>query len=131
MTFDYEETDSRMFKFNEYQTDITSAEDLDKRILEILDKEELDEGYLREVKIEFFEIYDSIKFVQNLTSLDRGRAGDNPRWDRPYARDRSRNANGRIEVNITAPHVLENMDFFREASLTYQETGRYTPLSKQ
>jgi len=128
MISNYEETDSRVFKFNKYQTDVTSIESLDKKILEALDREELDDGYLREVKIEFFEVYDSIKFIQNLTKPDRGVAGELPRWDRPYARDRKKKKDGRIEVNITAPHVLEDMDFFRKACLTFQETGRYTHL---
>ncbi len=52
----YNEEDSRMFKFNKFQSNLTSSETLDRKILDILDKEDLDKGYLREVKIEFFEV---------------------------------------------------------------------------
>ena len=35
---------------------------------------------------------------------------------------------GRIIVDLTHPHILENMDYFTETARTFMETGRYTTL---
>lgn len=64
---------------------------------------------------ELLELIDSIPFIYNLLKSDRKRAKDEPR-------DRF----GRIIVNITEPHVLEDMDFFRERALYFQKHGKYT-----
>ena len=47
---------------------------------------------------------------------------------RGYAKDRPRTESGRIEVDITKPHILEDMDFFREKALFYEEHGKYTNI---
>lgn len=120
--------ETRTFHFNEIQTNLSSMVSLDQRILGLLRKEDVDESFLREVKLEFFEYYDSIKFIKNLTSPERKKAKDLPRWDRPYASDRVKDPKGRIEVSIENPHILEDMDFFRQAAIMYKNTGRYTHL---
>lgn len=116
------------FRFNKFQTNITSLETLDKKIEEVLINEELDVSFTREVKLEFLEAFDSILFIKNLSAHDRKYARDLERWDRPYDKDRKKDPNGTIEVNLTNPHILEDMDYFRQAALTFQETGRYTHL---
>ena len=47
---------------------------------------------------------------------------------RGYAKDKSRDAKGRIIVDITKPHVLEDMDYFRPAALHFEKYGKYTNL---
>lgn len=123
-----EKIENRVFRFNKHQTPITTITSLDQKILKILEDEELDKSYLREIKLEFFEAYDSIKFLKNLASSTRTRACDKKRWDKPYSKDRVEVPDGRIEVDITNPHILEDMDYFRQAAITYQKTGRYTHL---
>lgn len=48
--------------------------------------------------------------------------------DRPRAKDLPRDKFGRIVVDITHPHILENMDFFRPAARFFEENGCYTLL---
>ena len=116
------------FSFNHLQLDIKNDNELNAYILQVLDKEELSEHYLDEIRLEFLEVYDSIEFIRNLTSKNRGYAKDKKRWDRPYSRNRKEDPNGRIEVDITNPHILEDFDFFRQPAITFQKTGRYTHL---
>ena len=35
---------------------------------------------------------------------------------------------GRKKIDITDPHILENMDYFRERAIFYEKNGRYTNL---
>lgn len=69
------------------------------------------------LQAELLETIENIPFIYNLVKADRKRACDI-----------HRDSFGRIIVNLTEPHVLENMDFFREAAIRYKETGRYTDL---
>ena len=89
-------------KVNQYQTPIT---------------EELLSGYPVEVVKEFWEYVMTVPFVKNLISADR-----------QYAKDRPRDAEGRIIVDLTNPHILEDMDYFRPAAIKYMKDGRYTDL---
>lgn len=52
-----------------------------------------------------------------MVSKDRKRACDLPRDDK-----------GRIIVDVTNPHILEDMDYFRPAAIYYQQHGCYTKL---
>ena len=47
---------------------------------------------------------------------------------RLYAKDLKRDSKGRIIVDITKPHILENMDYFRPAAKFYQKNKCYTFL---
>lgn len=89
-------------ELNEFQTPI---EDLH------LDKEP------QEIKEQFLDLFYNVPFIQNLTSIDRKRAKDLPRDDK-----------GRIIVDITKPHILEDMDYFRPAAIYFQKNGCYTKL---
>ena len=71
----------------------------------------------KEVVDQFYDFFNSIPFIQNLTKGDRKRAKDLPR-----------DAEGKIEVNITEPHILENMDYFRPSAIHFQKHGCYTRL---
>ena len=71
----------------------------------------------KEVIEQFYDFFNNIPFIQNLTKSDRKRAKDLPR-----------DAEGKIEVNITEPHILEDMDYFRPSAIHFQKYGCYTKL---
>lgn len=89
-------------KVNEYQTDITK---------------ELLEQYPKEVQEQFKEFVLTVPFIKNLISPNRQRAKDRPRDEK-----------GRIIVDLANPHILENMDYFRQAAIKFEKDGRYTDL---
>ena len=70
---------------NEYQSGITQ---------ELLDK------YPKEVQKDFWDIVLTVPFVKNLVSPYRERAKDRPRDEE-----------GRIIVDLANPHILEDMDY--------------------
>lgn len=71
----------------------------------------------KEVIEQFYDFFNNIPFIQNLTKADRKRAKDLPR-----------DAEGKIEVNITEPHILEDMDYFRPSAIHFQKYGCYIKL---
>ena len=87
---------------NEFQTPIN------KKLMDSLPEE------LQEQLLDFI---DNVEFIKRLISPDRKRAKDLPRDDQ-----------GRIKVDITHPHILEDMDYFRPAAIHYQNNGCYTFL---
>lgn len=89
---------------NEYQTPITK---------ELLDM------YPAEVHEQFLEFVDTVPLIKYMIGTDRKRAKDLPK-----------DSKGRIIVDITHPHILENMDYFRPAVLFYKENGCYTLLKE-
>lgn len=87
---------------NKYQTPITQ---------ELLDL------YPSEVQEQFLDVIDTIPLVKYMVGNDRKRACELPR-----------DAKGRIIVDVTHPHILENMEYFRPAGNFYKENGCYTLL---
>lgn len=87
---------------NDYQTPILE-----------LGLEELDE----EIQEQFWDFFFNVPFIQTLVSPTRR-----------YARDCERDEKGRIIVEVTNPHILEDMDYFRPAARHYEERGCYTDL---
>jgi hypothetical protein len=87
---------------NEFQTPIN------KKLMDSLPEE------LQEQLLDFI---DNVEFIKRLISPDRKRAKDLPRDNQ-----------GRIKVDITRPHILEDMDYFRPAAIHYQQNGCYTFL---
>lgn len=85
---------------NEYQTPIT---------------DELLDSLPNDIRNWLLEAVETIPFVKELISPNRKRAKDLPRDER-----------GRVIVDLAHPHILENMDYFREAGLHYQKYGCYT-----
>lgn len=71
----------------------------------------------KEVIEQFYDFFNNIPFIHNLTKADRKRAKDLPR-----------DAEGKIEVNITEPHILEDMDYFRPSAIHFQNHGCFTKL---
>ena len=90
------------FVFNKYQTSID-----DKTL----------GTYPKEVREQFIEYINNIPYIRSLISVNR-----------PYAKDLQRDDSGKIIVDITNPHILEDMDYFRPAALHYRQHGCYTFL---
>lgn len=87
---------------NEFQTPIT------KQLLDSLPEE---------VAEQLLDYINTVPFIQNLISPTRRRAKDMPR-----------DAEGKIIVDLSNPHILEDMDYFRPMALFYKEHGCYTYL---
>lgn len=69
-----------------------------------------------EVVEQFLEFVDTVPLIKWMIG-ERPRAKDLPRDDR-----------GRIIVDITRPHILEDMDYFRPAARFYEQNGCYSLL---
>lgn len=89
-------------EFNKYQTTINDL-NLDK--------------YPEEVVEQFYNFIDNIPFIKNSIATTR-----------LYAKDLPRDNEGRIIVDITKPHILEDMDYFRPSAIHFQKHGCYTML---
>lgn len=91
-----------MIPMNKYQTELT---------------EELMNTLPQEVQEQLLETLTTVEFVKRLISPDR-----------PYARDLPRDEKGRIIVDITNPHIIEDADYFRQPALHFLKHGCYTFL---
>lgn len=82
------------------------------------------------VRAEVISAIQEIPFLYNLTKRNRKKLSDYKRWDNPYDYDdRVEDPNGRIEVDVTEPHELVDMDYFRERALYFQKHGTYTDIT--
>lgn len=93
---------STFLKMNKYQTELT---------------EELMNTLPQEVQEQLLETLTTVEFVKRLISPNR-----------PYARDLPRDEKGRIIVDITNPHIIEDADYFRQPALHFLKYGCYTFL---
>lgn len=87
---------------NKYQTELT------KELMNTLPQE---------VQEQLLETLTTVEFAKRLISPNR-----------PYARDLPRDEKGRIIVDITNPHIIENADYFRQPALHFLKYGCYTFL---
>lgn len=71
----------------------------------------------KEVIEQFYDFFNNIPFIKSITKADRKKAKDLPRDDE-----------NKIKVNITEPHILEDMDYFRPSAIHFQKYGCYTKL---
>lgn len=83
-----------------------------------------------EVRSDIISVLEEIPFIYNLCKADRKRVHELERWDSPYSSNRRPDPNGRIAVDITDPHVLEDMDYFRQPAIYFKKHGRYTDYVK-
>ena len=90
------------YEFNKYQTELT---------------EELVNSLPQEVQDQLLDIINNVEFVNRLVSPTR-----------QYAKDRPRDSQGRIIVDLANPHILEDMDYFRPTALHYKKYGCFTSL---
>lgn len=72
--------------------------------------------YPIEIQDNFITYTHEIPYIRNLISAQRKRA-----------KDLERDADGKIIVDLMNPHILEDMDYFRQAAITYEKTGSYCP----
>lgn len=70
-----------------------------------------------EVQEQFWDFFYNVPFIQTLVSPKRLKAKDLPRDNE-----------GKIIIDITHPHLLEDMDYFRPSAIHYQKYGCYTKL---
>ena len=87
---------------NKYQTQLTN---------------ELLGSLPEEVRDELLDTINNVPFIKNLISPNR-----------PYAKDLPRDDKGRIIVDITNPHIIEDADYFRQSALHFIKHGCYTFL---
>ena len=87
---------------NEFQTKIT---------------DELLQNIPEEVQEQLYDILCNVQFIQNLISPNRPRAKDLPRDEK-----------GRIIINLTNPHIIEDSDYFRQSAIHFMKHGCYTFL---
>lgn len=70
-----------------------------------------------EIVEQFYSFLTNVPYIQSLVAPDRKRAKDLPR-----------DSEGKIIVDITHPHILENMEYFTETARNFQATGKFTNL---
>lgn len=75
------------------------------------------DSYPQEVQEQFYDFINNVPFIKSLISSKR-----------KYARDLPKDKEGKIIVDITNPHILENMDYFRPTALYFQKHGKLTNL---
>ena len=81
-----------------------------------LDKLEL-EKCPAEVVEQFWDFLNNVPFIRWMVSPAR-----------PYISELPRDEYGRAIIDVTKPPILEGSDYFRQAAITWQETGKYTNL---
>ena len=85
----------------------------------------------RELKGEFYEVLESIQFIKWLVQPEevRGYAKNRPKYSSLKEDDPDKLYNDdRIIVDLTKPHILENLDFFRERAIFFDKHGKYTNI---
>lgn len=87
---------------NEYQTPLN---------------EETLKGIPNEVKEQLYDVINNVEFIQRLVSPNRQRAKDRPRDN-----------DGKIIVDLANPHIVENIDYFRPTALHFKKYGCFTLL---
>lgn len=91
-----------MIEVNSTQTEIT---------------QELLSQYNQEVVEQFLDFINNVPYIKSFIKPNRKKAKDLPR-----------DLDGKIIIDITHPHILEDMDYFRPTALHFQKTGKVTNL---
>jgi len=103
-------------KLNKYQTPLS---------------DELRDSVPKEVWDEVLEYISTVKFIQNLIAPEEERGFIKDRPVMTYIDETGNTVeydDGRKLIDITNPHILEDMDFFREKALFFEKNGKYTNL---
>lgn len=93
---------------------------------------ELEKSLPKEVYSELLSIIESVPLINWLVQPEsiRGYASDRPRHiDLDDSDDRKQYVDNRIVVDVTNPHILDNIDFFRERAIFYDKYGVYTSIT--
>lgn len=93
--------------------------------------DELKDSLPKEVWEDIIEYVSTVKFIQNIIAPEneRGYIKDKPVMT--YLDDNNVEKefeDGRRLVDLTNPHILEDMDYFRERALFFQKNGKYTNI---
>ena len=91
-----------MIEVNSTQTEIT---------------QELLSQYNQEVVEQFLDFINTVPYIKSFIKPNRKRAKDLPK-----------DLDGKIIIDITQPHILEDMDYFRPTAIHFQKTGKVTNL---
>ena len=70
-----------------------------------------------DVRSDIISVISEIPFVYNMLRADRKKASD-----------LQKDSEGKIRVDITRPHILEDMDYFRERALYFKKNGVYCDI---
>jgi len=101
---------------NSYQTPLT---------------DELKAELPKEVWDDILEYISQVKFIQNLIAPEEKRGYIQDRPIMTYTNDKGEKVeweDGRRVVDLTNPHLLTDLDFFRERALFHEKNGRYTNI---
>ena len=71
----------------------------------------------KEIQEQFYDFINNVPYIKSLISINR-----------PRAKDLKRDEEGKIIIDITQPHILEDMDYFRPSAIHFQKYGCYTNL---
>jgi hypothetical protein len=103
-------------KFNKYQTPLS---------------DELRDSVPKEVWDEVLEYISTVKFIQNLIAPEEERGFIKDKPIMTYVNEDGKIVeyeDGRKLIDITNPHILEDIDFFRERAIFFEKHGKYTNL---
>lgn len=75
------------------------------------------EKYPNEVVEQFYDFINNVPFIRWMISPDR-----------PYISELPRDSEGKVNIDVTHPPILENSQFFSQAANVWQDTGMYTHL---
>lgn len=75
------------------------------------------ESLPKEVQEQYFDFITNVPYIKELLSNNR-----------KYAKDLPKDNEGKIIVDITHPHILEDTDYFRPSAMHYQQYGCFTKL---
>lgn len=104
-------------EFNKYQTPI---EELKYRKIDDKTGTAVEVGFYnspQEIQDSFMEYLSTVPLIQWLVSKDRPLIGDLPRDEK-----------GRAIWRIEYPPIVEDMDYFRQTAIHFQQTGKFTDL---
>ena len=106
--------------FNKYQTQLTKP---------VLEK------YPKEVIADLYDYINNVPFLRHLVSKDRLYAKDLPikkyivEDEESGTEEEFEYEDGRKEIDITKPHFMEDLNFFRERALFFDKHGKYTHIT--
>ena len=101
---------------NKYQTPLT---------------DELRDDLPKEVWDNILEYISQVKFIQNLIAPEEIRGFITDRPIMTYINDDDEEVeyeDGRRRVDLANPHILQDLDYFREKAIFFEKNGRYTNL---
>lgn len=72
---------------------------------------------VEEIRDQFYDAINNIPYIRTLISSKR-----------LHAKDLPKDSEGKIIIDITKPHILEDMDYFRPSAIYYQQHKKFTNL---